>query len=382
MSRQTLNLFGANLGALLSKKNELVNHLNKLHKALREIDQDHASSYQKVLKNTTAPQLLAPQILSHHDKDIKVLVSCCIVDILRILAPENPYNNETTVIAFNAIIKQLHGLASFAPASEILNSHVYYIFNSLATVQSCVVPVLLASAGVFGAEDVAVSMFNTILSSVRSEHAEQGTIPNTALMLCYPLTISLLLLVLVHAVEILRVSILESEGQNQELLDQLLLPLLPQNKADNAAAYQVAATVLRNTIDALHGPLSALLNNILVGSCRESVDGASEIADGAYSLIFELHRIVPTLLNNVLPNLCMQLQVEEEEVRLRAVMLLGQLFASPHADYGAEFPRNLKDFLGRAGDISTNIRLEVVNACSLIVQYKPALKKHIEGKYA
>lgn len=185
---------------------------------------------------------------------------------------------------------------------------------------------------------------------------------------------------LAHAVEILRCCILESEGKNQELLDQLLLPLLKQNKADNPVAYQVAATVLRNTIDVLQGPLATTLNNILIGASRESVGCASELADGVYFLLFELHHIVPVLLNDIIPNLCLQLQVEEEEVRLRAVMLLSQLFASQYADYGTEFPRSLKEFLGRTNDVSANIRMEVVNACSLIAQYKPILKKHIEGE--
>ena len=163
------------------------------------------------------------------------------------------------------------------------------------------------------------------------------------------------------------------------MLDQLLLPLLPHNKTDNAAAYQVSATVLRNTVDTLQGPISSMLNQILVGASRESVGCSSEIADHVYSLIFELHRMAPTLLSSVIPNVCLQLQAEEEDVRLRAVMLLGQLFASPHTDYGEEFGRSLKDYLGRCNDVSANIRLEVVGSCGLIGQYKPNLRKYIEG---
>ena len=184
---------------------------------------------------------------------------------------------------------------------------------------------------------------------------------------------------LARSLEVLQACIVESEGKNEELLEQLLLPLLPHNKTDNIAAYQVAATVLRDAWSTLEGPVSSILNQILVGTSRESVGSSAEIADHVYSLIFELHRMAPALLNAVIPSICLQLQVEEEDVRLRAAMLLGQLFASSHAEYGVEFTRSFKDYLGRSNDISANIRLEVVNSFGFIVQNKPALRKHIEG---
>lgn len=174
MAKSMTNLFNVNISGLFARKNDLLSHLNRLHKALRDLDQDASDGFKKVLKSSTAAQLISPQLLSHNDKEVKILTSCCIVDILRLLAPENPYNHEHTLIAFNAIVNQLRGLATFAPVADIVNSHVYYMFNSLATVQSCVVPVLLSMEGVFGADDVVVAMFSAILSSLRVEHPEPG----------------------------------------------------------------------------------------------------------------------------------------------------------------------------------------------------------------
>jgi hypothetical protein len=186
--------------------------------------------------------------------------------------------------------------------------------------------------------------------------------------------------VLAHAAEILQLCIIESEGKNEEILEQLLLPLLPQNKTDNAAAYQVAATVIRHAASVLQGPVSEMVNHILIGSSRESIGSSSEIADQVYSLIHELHRISPALLNTILPSVCLQLQVEDEEVRCRAATLLGLLFASPQAEYGIEFARNFKEYLGRCGDIAMSIRQEVAGALGAIAQAKPALRKQLEGK--
>ena len=178
MSRSTISLFNTNFVGLSNKKAELIQHLNNLHKSLKSLTQDEALGLQKVLKTSTAPQLLSHKILSHSDKDVKLLSCCCIVDVLRLMAPENPYNNEDTITAFNAVVNQLRGIATYAPVSDILGSQVYYILNNIATVQSCVVPVMLAMDGVYGADEVAEALFSTILSSVRADHPPEGTLSN------------------------------------------------------------------------------------------------------------------------------------------------------------------------------------------------------------
>lgn len=119
-------------------------------------------------------------------------------------------------------------------------------------------------------------------------------------------------------------------------------------------AYQLAGPVLRRVTATIEAPISAMLNKILAGT----FDGFSEIAEHVYPLIYELHIISASLLNRVIPNICLQLQVEEEDIRLKAVKLLGKLFASTHADYAQEFEHNFMEYVSYCGDLSTEIRLE------------------------
>ena len=172
----------------------------------------------------------------------------------------------------------------------------------------------------------------------------------------------------------------ECEGVGEDLLDILLLPLLPHSKLDNPAAYQVAGTVLRRVANSIKSPITALINRILVGASHEYAVQGSDLREHVYSLIYELHRVSADLLHGVLPNVCLQLQVEELDVRLRAVKVLSSLFASTYADYAKEFARNFKEYLGRLNDISVDIRLEVVESCAVIVQNKPSLLSLIEGQ--
>lgn len=74
----------------------------------------------------------------------------------------------------------------------------------------------------------------------------------------------------------------------------------------------------------------------------------------------------------------MQLQVDDEEVRLKAVKLLGRLFASQLAEYGTEFSKNFRDFLGRFVDVSVAVRLEMIDNAALILKKKPSLVESVQ----
>ena len=171
----------------------------------------------------------------------------------------------------------------------------------------------------------------------------------------------------------------ESEEIEQELLDVLLTPLLPSSKSENVAAYTLVAHVLRACPAATQATISSFLNNVLVGAptgtSGKGGNGESELADHIYPLIYELHKVSPELLLKVLPNICVQLQAEDEDIRLKAVKLLGRLFASVHASYGTDFTVNFKEFLGRFLDVSATVRMEMVDCGSLIMKRKPELRQ-------
>ena len=174
----------------------------------------------------------------------------------------------------------------------------------------------------------------------------------------------------------------ESEEIDQELLDILLAPLLPASKAENPVAYDLVGGVLRRVTGNIQNNISSFVNHVLVGTAPSMREKASELSDHIYPLIYELHKISPGLLLRVLPNVCEQLKAEEEEVRLRAVKLLGRLFASQNAEYGAEFGRNFREFLSRFVDVSKAVREEMVDQCALIMRRKQDLRAAVEEKMA
>mgnify|MGYP003385296844 FL=1 len=133
---------------------------------------------------------------------------------------------------------------------------------------------------------------------------------------------------------------------DQDLLDTLLLPLLPAARQENPASYALCQSVLTHCSFLLQTLITQFTNSVLVGNLTDSGNryseeasdeedeeesdengssyatksksksgvffsssSSSELAEHIYSLIYELHKISPALLLRILPNVCIQLQV-------------------------------------------------------------------------
>lgn len=67
---------------------DLLQRLQNLAQELRKFEQEEvdAGSLTKV-----SQELAAPQLLAHKDKGVRAWVGCCIVDVLRLCAPDAPF---------------------------------------------------------------------------------------------------------------------------------------------------------------------------------------------------------------------------------------------------------------------------------------------------
>ena len=67
---------------------DLLRRLQALSKEMREMEQEEneRESFTKVAK-----ELVSPNLLAHKDKGVRAWTACCLVDILRLCAPDAPY---------------------------------------------------------------------------------------------------------------------------------------------------------------------------------------------------------------------------------------------------------------------------------------------------
>ncbi|KAJ3365152.1 hypothetical protein HDU91_002300 [Kappamyces sp. JEL0680] len=75
-------------------------------------------------------------LTSHKDKQIKILSTCCLSDILRIYAPTAPLGQKDLIHLFSCIFKQLS--TGLVDTSNPLYSYYFYLLESTSTIKSVV----------------------------------------------------------------------------------------------------------------------------------------------------------------------------------------------------------------------------------------------------
>lgn len=76
-----------------SNVSDVVQDLKTLHNALSEVQQDDFPMVQSEL-TPIACHLVKDILLKNEDKTIRLLTACCLSNILRLFAPDAPYDGE------------------------------------------------------------------------------------------------------------------------------------------------------------------------------------------------------------------------------------------------------------------------------------------------
>ncbi|GMF20311.1 unnamed protein product [Phytophthora lilii] len=320
-----------------------------------------------------AAELLQQKLVAHQDRNVRSLVACCLVEIMRVSSPDSPFGSgEELYRVLKLLCEQLRALA---PEQTTTSSglHSFHVLESLATAKSCLLVVGLDFTIEEDEPNMMVQLFQTLFDTITEEHS--GKIEN------------LMLSIMVACIE-------ESDSVEQPLLDVILSPLVDAPSADEAdksgedetvgrrTPCHMARELIRRTSELLQNPMSNFFNNILIDAPgRLGSQKSSDLKEHVYTLIFEVHKINPSLLLYVLPNVCLQLQVDEVATRSDAIALMGKLFASSRADYGHQYLKNFRDFLGRFRDASKEIRLQMIQVSVPIWEQKHDLAGLLEKEF-
>ena len=70
---------------------DLLKRLTRLWNEMKDMEQDVE---ERASFLTVAKDLASPNLLAHKDKGVKALTTCCLVDILRLCAPDAPYTGQ------------------------------------------------------------------------------------------------------------------------------------------------------------------------------------------------------------------------------------------------------------------------------------------------
>jgi len=129
-----------------------------------------------------------PNILKHKDKDVRLLASCCLADLIRIYAPEAPFDDDQLQVfrvlrsviyahidmkaIFKLFIEQLRGLEKKGPLFQVnaklvvatciqlARQRYFYLLERLAVVKAFILIVDIS-------DDLVVHLFGMLFSIVK-----------------------------------------------------------------------------------------------------------------------------------------------------------------------------------------------------------------------
>ncbi|KAJ8262415.1 hypothetical protein GJAV_G00166210 [Gymnothorax javanicus] len=322
---------------------EVVKRLKMVVKTFMDMDQDSEDEKQQYLP--LALHLASDFFLRNSNKDVRLLVACCLADIFRIYAPEAPYTSHDKLKdIFLFITRQLKGLED--TKSPQFNRY-FYLLENLAWVKSYNICFELEDCN-----EIFIQLFKTLFSVINNSHNQK---------------------VQMHMLDLMSSIIMEGDGVIQELLDTILINLIPAHKNLNKQAFDLARILLKRTVQTIETCIANFFNQVLVLG-KSSV---SDLSEHVFDLIQELFAIDPLLLVSVMPQLEFKLKSNDGEERLAVVRLLAKLFGAKDSELATQNRPLWQCFLGRFNDIHVPVRLECVKFASHCLMNHPDLAKDL-----
>lgn len=242
---------------------------------------------------SVAEQLVDSALMAHQDQNVRAFVACCLADILRIFAPNAPYEHDQLQEIFRLFTHNLTKL-SIGPSSgrghgNDASERAHYVLDGarwsaweapsvrarsraralapravLATSRSVFVLCDLYQQSVPNAEEQMREFVECIFTNVRAEHlqADNGEA-----------------VVGTNMLEVLAIFLVETEPLPPRVLEVVLNALLPESKHDNPAAFDLAKELLHRCEDTAAEPVCSCLRMLLAGGGRDDQFSDSELSE-------------------------------------------------------------------------------------------------------
>lgn len=109
-----------------SSSPELLNVLAQLEQILSKVKQSPSKS----IMTPIIEAVIAKQLVRHPDMDVNISVACCICEIMRIMSPKNPYNDEQMKDFFEMVVITFEKLSSACGGCYTKMTKVLGIFSN------------------------------------------------------------------------------------------------------------------------------------------------------------------------------------------------------------------------------------------------------------
>ncbi|KAM7220742.1 Armadillo-type fold [Rhypophila decipiens] len=335
---------------------QLLKRLDKLSSELSDMDQETADEGPI---NKIAKEVASHQLLSHKDKGVRAYVACCIVDILRICAPNAPFTPSQLKDIFNLTINSIIP-ALFDPTHPYNNQHKH-VLRSFAEIKSIVLVL-----DVDGYETLLLNLFTTIFDGVSKARPSSGeqvgkdvefTMQEMLGVLIDDVTSLPAQVVDIMMAQFLRAAAPGGKDNGDHVpLDENQATLLLKEEPE---AYQMAKNLCLQYPEKMARLVSQYFSDVIVdatsfmGRANGHRDDYDDDEDGpsgpteadlkelrkAHTLIREVWKAAPMILQNVVPQVDAELNADNVHLRQLATETLGDMISGIGAAGPPPLPR-------------------------------------------
>jgi len=296
----------------------------------------------------TASNLLSPALMQSSDSKVRLLTACCLADCLRLYAPEAPFDDVSLRDIFSLFTDSLAGCA--APHSPNFDK-CFYLLERLALVKAFVL-----------LPELDLTLAGKVITALLSMNCPES---------CVDLIVEIVASMIEDATDD------DATALPLVLLTETLRPLTEGAKRLCPVGYQAAQAIVRRAGKRMQPTLTTFLNQAIAkpapGNKRASSNTGTDptIIAAYHEIIFEVHRIDPTLLVQVLPNLQAELEDDSRETRMVAVELLGRVFYQ--SGTALEYQPLYQAWLARQTDVEPKIRTSMCSFAAILAKAEGSL---------
>ncbi|KFK42149.1 hypothetical protein AALP_AA2G217700 [Arabis alpina] len=333
-------------------KDSLIKYLREVATALSQIEQPlvtETANKKKALKLLEAElkplngSIIKHGLLKNRDNDVSLLVTVCVTEIFRILAPEPPFEDKYLRDIFNLF------LAEFSELSDTGSPYFSKRAKILETVSRCKCSLVMLDVE---CHDLIHEMFNIFFSVVREHHQQSLINQKKAKTQQQKANTQQTQQSLFNDILTIMIDILKEETSSS-LVNIILENLVKEGKDATSAANNLASSLIENCTDTLEPFICSFLSSCF----REKDSIQSNLKDSYHEIVFMISLNAPQILLAVIPNLTQELLTDQVDVRIKALNLAGRIFAQPKHCFGGIYQDLFAEFLRRFSDKSAEVRI-------------------------
>ncbi|CAL1362329.1 unnamed protein product [Linum trigynum] len=326
-------------------KDSLLKSLREVAESLVQIQHACSSSLEGLEKKKLAKKQAAAllpmkefivkrEILRHADREVQLLVSVCVAELFRILAPETPFADKHLRDVFKLILGTFSELADtgspyFGRRASVL--------EAVARCECCVV-MLDVQCG-----DLVLELFKTFFSVVRAYH-DKSVKKN-----------------MLHIM-----SRILNEEPSQRLADVILQNLIKEEEGPS----QLAVYIIQKCDYELEPFVCGFFNSCFLN--RDAVE--NDMKESYHVVLYEVYKCAPRMLLTVIPYLSEELRTDQVDVRVKAVNLLGKLLALRGDQFAREHHDLFTELKNRFSDKSVDVRRSALHCARAFYIANPCWK--------